>query len=491
MNEWSEAEQHVERAHDLYEAGQWAEAEKALRKALSLNPFRPEWHFNLGLTLDAAGRFEDAISALETAHELLPGDGPTLTLLGAVCVRAGRAAEGLVWLEKAEELDEVRAEALVRRIDALSALGRFEDAEVAFYRALQEEEGEDAQAYAAMGESLLDRGEGERALFCLREAATLDSEMPRIKARLASAYAATGRYERARQLYLKELRENPGDVGTLLDLGYLLVDMNRLSEGAEKFRRVLELETDNADAHFYLGDIALRQQRSRDAEASFRLVQRLEPGYPEVKRRLAELALDRGDLVDARRLLRREVRSLGERPEDFRADDLDDLGQLLLDARLFRDAARVFERLTELESARAEAWHYLSVARFSFGERAAAEDACRSALQIDPNLVPALHNMALSAIHDRRWTRASHYIDRIRGVDPDDASLRRLKLMLRLWRSLDVLGGLLRRARERSLGTRRRGSARVEVKPGVDVSDGGGESLRVEAKGEGERAESE
>src|SRR5262245_53815618 len=51
MNEWFDAEHHVERAHEHYEAGRWTEAETELRHALSLNPYRPDWHFNLGLTL--------------------------------------------------------------------------------------------------------------------------------------------------------------------------------------------------------------------------------------------------------------------------------------------------------------------------------------------------------------------------------------------------------------------------------------------------------
>ena len=40
-----------------------AAADSTLREAISLNPYRPEWHFNLGLTLEAAGRNGDAATA--------------------------------------------------------------------------------------------------------------------------------------------------------------------------------------------------------------------------------------------------------------------------------------------------------------------------------------------------------------------------------------------------------------------------------------------
>jgi tetratricopeptide (TPR) repeat protein len=453
MNDWSEAEQHVERAHELYEAGRWDEAEQALRHALSLNPFRAEWHFNLGLTLEAAGRYTDAAAALHAAHELQPDDGPTLSLLASVLLRDARAEDALKYLELAEDVESAKYDSFVHRIEAYAVLGRYDDAELMFYRALQDEEADHAQAYANMGEALMAKRDVERALFCFREAASRDAELPRIHARLAAAYAETGRQERARQLYQRELRDSPGDIDTLLDLGCLLVDMNRLADGAEKFRRVLELEPDNSDAHFFLGDVALRQQRRRDAEAAFKLVHRLDPAYPEVRRRLAELALDRSDLVEARKLLRREMREFREHPLLFTPSDIDDLGGLLLDARLNRDAERVFTAFTERSPKDSRAWHLLAVARFHVGNRDAAEEACRNALQINPRLVPALHNMALSAIQDRRWPRATHYIDRIHAVDPDDPALRRLKLTIRLCRLVDALSRSLGRLRRSSLST--------------------------------------
>jgi Flp pilus assembly protein TadD len=73
MSDWMDAEAHADRAFELYERGRWAEAESELRKALSLNPDQPEWHFNLGLTLEAAGRDGDALAAYEQATTLMPG----------------------------------------------------------------------------------------------------------------------------------------------------------------------------------------------------------------------------------------------------------------------------------------------------------------------------------------------------------------------------------------------------------------------------------
>src|SRR4029078_3217836 len=61
MSDWLDAEAHAHKAQEMYQRGRWAEAEAELRKALSLNPDQAEWHYNLGLTLEAAGRARDPL----------------------------------------------------------------------------------------------------------------------------------------------------------------------------------------------------------------------------------------------------------------------------------------------------------------------------------------------------------------------------------------------------------------------------------------------
>ncbi|MEM1166984.1 MAG: tetratricopeptide repeat protein [Planctomycetota bacterium] len=432
MNDWYEAEQHVERAHEHYEAGRWAEAEHELREALSINPDRPEWYFNLGLTQEAAGRFDAAMESLSRANELAPDDPQVLTLLGSTAVRAGRHESAIGWLERAAALsDDHASEALIWQIEAKSALGHHEEAELAFYESLQRP-GDHALAYANIAESLLDRGENDRAAYCLREASTLDPSLPRVHARLAEAMTRTGRHERARQLYLRELRDAPGDVDTLLDLGCLLVDMNRLAEAGEKFRRVLEIEADNTEAHFCLGDLALRQHRLKEAEAAFGLVLRLDESFPEVRRRLAELHVRRGELLAARRLLRHELDTLWHRESDFPDDDVRDLAELLLDVRLHRDAVKVLRVLCDRLPDRGEAWHLLALALFESGDRPGGLIAARRAVRLDPGNVRALHNLAYALMQERQWSRARAYLRQALSVDSEDAGLRRLRLWMRL-----------------------------------------------------------
>jgi tetratricopeptide (TPR) repeat protein len=470
MNDWVDAEQHVELAHEHYNAGRWDEAEAELRHALSLNPYQTEWQFNLGLTLEAAGRYEAASDAFIQCARLHvdhgSADANSTLLAGVNLIRAGKPELALQWLDAAEKIEPMNVAVVVHRIEALTDLERFEDAEEAFYLG-QQIDPEYPELYAVMGEALLQSGHHERAVWCLREAARLDPGLPRVRAHLANAYARLGRLERARQLYLQELRVDPGDPDTLLDLGELLVDMHRYREAGEKYRRVLELFPDSTDAHFALAELAEIEGNLADALVHYDVVLRLDKEYATARARLAKTLLDRGreeDLPRVRDLLSRELRAieqrvrdeqgllevkmtssdtarLGETPADqfvgvskIKLDDeeLEEFGRTLILAGMMKKATRVYELLLSQHPASHKALHGMSVAALESGDFEAGIDAAKRALEYRPSFVPAMHNLALAYYRQRQYIRARYWLTQGLRHEPDDEQLRRLRLRLRV-----------------------------------------------------------
>jgi tetratricopeptide (TPR) repeat protein len=434
VSDWVDAEEHVERAHEAYEAGRWDVAETELRRALSLDPHQAEWQFNLGLTLEAAERHDDAAAAFRTSFELRDRtDAMSAVAIGVNLIRAGKAGDALEWLDLAAGIEPNSAVPFVHKIDAHIDLDDKDAAELAFYLGQQADSG-NADLYSAMADVLLDAGDYDRAIWCLRETARLSGEVPRVNARLARAFAATGRQERARQLYHRELRQDPGDIETLLDLGDLLVEMNRALEAGEKYRRVLELEPDHPDAHFALGELALTLGHHDTALVQFDVVLRLDGEHPDARRRLAGLLLDKGreeDVARSRELLLAELKRVGlSTCKD--AEILEELGQLLLDADLARESVRVFGRVLELRPKDHIAVHNLSVAYLELGEVDRGIEQAKRALRLHSKFVPAMHNLALAHLRRREWIRARYWARQAVRIDPDDASLRRLRLLLRL-----------------------------------------------------------
>lgn len=476
MNDWVDAEHHVELAHEHYDAGRWDEAEVELRQALSLNPYQAEWQFNLGLTLEAAGRYEAASDAFVQCSKLnaehgSPDANSTL-LAGVNLIRAGKPEQAITWLDEAEKIEPMNVAIVVHRIEALTDMERFEEAEEAFYLG-QQIDPEYPELYAVMGETLQQAEHHERAVWCLREAARLDPTLPRVRAHLASAYARLGRLERARQLYIQELRVDPGDPETLLDLGELLMDMHRPTEAGEKFRRVLELFPDNADAHFSLAELAENEGRLPDALVHFDVVLRLDPDYATARTRLAKTLLQRGreeDLPRVRDLLGKELRTIEQAQKDASGivemkipridavaqdsqlqsaspkpqvkhdeDDLEELGRTLVEAGMLNQATRVYEMLILLSPASHKAFHGLSVSALQSGDFDAGIEAAKRSLEFRPSFVPAMHNLVLAYYRQGQYIRARYWLSQAMRHDPDDAQLRRLRLRLRVRTVFGVL----------------------------------------------------
>ncbi|MHC5024888.1 MAG: tetratricopeptide repeat protein [Planctomycetota bacterium] len=439
MSDWFDAESHADRALEMYERGRWAEAEAELRKALSLNPDQPEWLFNLGLTLEASGRDTDALDAYERAVDLMPGQVDPLIAAGIVCNRLNQHDRAIEWFDQALRLDPRSETAYANKMESHLRGSEHDDVETTFYLAQLALDEIGAPCLAVMAESLIERRQWERAEWCLREALRLDPTMPRLRARLAAVYAATGRPRRASQLFLRDLRDDPGNIDTLLDYGELLLDQRRLPEASEKFRRVLEMEPANIDAHYRLGQTSMAGRRYEQASIEFELVLKLDPQFPSIRLALGEALLRRGDRDSARNLLLEQLEIVRRDDSPTRHARLGRLGRLLLEIGRAAEAAELFERAVTISGPSTSLLRSLALAQFRAGDRAAGQATSRRVLKLEPACVASMHNLALAALEERRFGEASRWIVRGLACDHQDVGLRRLRMRLWLARLSSVL----------------------------------------------------
>ena len=439
MSEWLDAEGHADRAFEMFDCGRWSEAEAELRKALALNPDQPEWHFNLGMTLEAAGRETDALASYQRASELMPNQPEPRVAAGIILSQLSDDRAAITYFDEALALDSSCEPAYAHKIHAHVALGDHAEAETTYFISQQALAETSARCCAAMAESLLERGEFGRAEWCLREAIRVDASLPRIRTMLATVFAMTDRRHQAIQLFLRELREDPGSIDTLLDYASLLIELGRLPEAGEKLRRVLELEPANIEAHYQHGLISMQLARLEQAQISFELVSRLDPDFPGIRRNLAEALVGRGRLAEARRCLKTEYDFLVHTTGDdgrllidvASTKLLTDFGQLLLDAGLSHRASTVLRHALMSDDRDVEILRRLSLARFQSGDRDGGCAMSRRLLRFDPEFIPAIHNLALAALQQGRVREAYGWIVRGLKIDRQDEGLRRLRI--RVW----------------------------------------------------------
>ena len=245
----------------------------------------------------------------------------------------------------------------------------------------------------------------DKALYCWQKCLDLDGDYPEIHLRMAEAFQAKGKLEKSRQHFLMDLRHDPGNVDTLLDLGNLLIEMERVEEAGEKFRRAIELVPEHASAHYCYGRWLIDGGRDDEAIASFLRALQLDPTYPGAHLQLGRIFHQRHDADKARRHLRNEHLLQPDDPEMML-----ELSNLLLDCGEPAIAVSCLKRLTIVEPDNASAWQNLAVAYF-FGER--FDDgiaASREALRCDPRHLMAIYNLAVAHEQLKDYAEALRWV---------------------------------------------------------------------------------
>jgi Flp pilus assembly protein TadD len=200
-NPFLSSEEYDERAHTLYNEGQYDEALGVLREGLSLYPSAVELHVGLGYARLAREEFawarrsfEEAL-VLDTEHEdALAGLGETLMKFGQqdaalalfrrtlelgyqddidLMLQIGRAMfrDGLI--EESKEYFEIGAQQAPDNAEALSCVGYAQhrlgddEAAIATLRRALQLDGDHVEARIYLANVLYDRGENEAALYHL------------------------------------------------------------------------------------------------------------------------------------------------------------------------------------------------------------------------------------------------------------------------------------------------------------------------------------
>jgi tetratricopeptide (TPR) repeat protein len=441
MNDWHDAERRFERALELVQQRKWPQALQEIRIATSINPFNGAWLFNLGLVLDEMGRHDEALEAYRQSDQIEPDNLQVLHRLGVDLVRTGRLRQSLRVFVRMSEIDPAYEPAYCHRLLAHAELGEHERAEEIFYLARLHKE-HCPRCYDHMGRSLATRRSHEKAIFCFQKCLDIDPNWADARRRMAESLWNKGDLEQARRQFLADLRQNPGRTATLLDLGDLLLEMGRMDEAGEKFRRAIELAPAQAGGHWRYGHWLRLNHKNEEARLALDEALRLDPTFRGVHLELARLAVLNHDRAAARKHLRAE--------HFLRSSDshiLLGMANLWMDCGRYRTAIACLKRLIDQRPDNAEAWLNLGVAQFRRRFYKEGIRSCLRALKLDGNGragALAVYNLALAYERLGQCSTALDWTRQALEATPGDAALRRLELRLRV---LNWCGGILFAAR--------------------------------------------
>lgn len=235
--------------------GDRVEALAYFRMAGAVDPTMvPAWH-QLGHTLFALGRYEEAVSAYEQVIRL--DDAAAVDVYNSLALAylnldnppmaRDVLNRGLALYPNERAYYLAMAEAFRAEDDRAAADG--------WYAQLLQRWPYDAYGWAARGEVALSDGRPQDAVAYYQAAINTEPQAAGYWVGLASAAAESGDVPLALEAYRQARALQPDNIAVLLSAGQFLVETQQLEEAKEIFGHILQLQPDNSDALARLAEL--------------------------------------------------------------------------------------------------------------------------------------------------------------------------------------------------------------------------------------------
>src|SRR5215212_533379 len=265
------SEEYDERAHQLYNEGQYDEALDVLREGLALYPNAVELHIGVGYAYHAREEYAWARRSFEEALVLDPEHEDALAGLGETLLKFGQQAAALRSFRRTLELGyEDDIELMLQIGRALFREGLIEESREYFETAANQSP-DSAEAVSCIGYAQHRLGDDESAIATLRRALKIDEDHTEARIYLGNIFYDRGDYEAA--LYHLD-RSTPDDHWDELGI-WRLIELKkmvyRLRENDPELKpweeRLQELSGEPDDIDEMLAEIEAKAAEAAESEA--------------------------------------------------------------------------------------------------------------------------------------------------------------------------------------------------------------------------------
>jgi tetratricopeptide (TPR) repeat protein len=240
------------------------------------------------LGLHQRGRIDEAIKIYEAILGIEAGHADALHLLGVARHQTGDSEAGVSLIRKAISRSKKRPEFHSNLGQALEAVGRPSEAEVAYRQALALDR-EMTDALSNLGALLLARGKTADAIRALSKVIRLDPNHAMARMNLGNAKRANGAPGEAMELHRQAASLMPLSDKAWVNLATSLMDLQELDDAERALRRSLILSPALIESLNNLGFLSINQPDYQRAAKCFRSALAVEPRYSAPHAGLAEV----------------------------------------------------------------------------------------------------------------------------------------------------------------------------------------------------------
>ena len=228
------------RAYFLFASGRYQEALEWTSRYLQKSPGGGETRKISGLAHFMLGNKIAAERDLKRAADLLAEDFEAQYFLGRVYFERSKLMPALGSFRRALALNPESVKAHNHLGQTLEGLTRFEEAKIAYHRAIDLEGKSAARSewpYYNLGSLLLSEGDAARAVALLEQALERNPSSVQIQTKLGVALSAAARFDEAAQRLEAAVRAEPRNANAHYQLGRVFMKLGKVDEAREHLSR--------------------------------------------------------------------------------------------------------------------------------------------------------------------------------------------------------------------------------------------------------------
>ena len=253
--------------------------------ALKSAPTNPGISYNLALAHYKSGDFPAASRELSTLRAIVGEQPQVLLLLGDTYLQMGENQRAIQLLETpVANLPDDLGLAYVLGM-ALLRENRVDDGQRQLDKILSK--GETAESLTLLGTSKFSVGDFPNALKDFQRAASLNPGLPMVNTNLGQALMATGDTVKATQSFEAELKQNPNDFVSNLQLGVIHKQDMDFDRALVHLNRALRARKDDIGVRYQIAAIELAQGKLEPARMGLESIVKEAPNFTEAHVSLA------------------------------------------------------------------------------------------------------------------------------------------------------------------------------------------------------------
>jgi predicted O-linked N-acetylglucosamine transferase (SPINDLY family) len=342
-----------------HQAGRLAEAERAYRQVLQIDPHNAVALHLLGIVAHQSGDNVLSLHLIDQAVAVKADFALAFNSRGNVMQVLGRFEEALASYDRAVAIRPDYADAWCHRGHVLKVLGRCEEALASADRALALRPGF-PEALSNRGNALRELERPDEALASYDKALAIEPGFAEVMSNRGNALKDLGRYDEALASYDRALAIRPGFVEALSNRGSALNELKRYTEALASLDKALAVRPRYPEALSNRGNALTKLRRHQEALASYDSALAIKPVFPEA-------LSNRGDVLNEMNRIEEAVASWHSALKlkadlcEVHSSWIHGRYQLCDWAGLEEEVGTLRKRVTQLKSGKAQPFHLLAL----------------------------------------------------------------------------------------------------------------------------------